>query len=443
MSASKHSLVEMASAADRADRARLCHDAGLTTQAAALLREAMSIDPTLLEARLLEARVRLATTRERSRTMAASQAPLTPKPPRDRDATAELLNRSQRLWEAGQYELARAALPDKPAGRFDLLRRQAALDLLLGRTQAAEAELRAWLEQQADAQAVRRTLARLTAQSRPREGVELMLGARPSAMPAYLRYWAACVLARGRVPADAERLVVDLLEDQPHDAALWVLAGRLAERTGQDAVATHRLETAARQGRVAAAARSLMRLHLRAGRFTAAGAWAFRRLRGGRPLRSTRQQAEAWTVLAISAAMAGHRRLARRARRAARDCAGRVGWHALRRQMWGHAAAGLVLVATLEQDEQPPQISSRPAQSPLQRLLDFACVRLNAHAALWPNRADVFYHLANCRQALGEVDAAAAANDAALSLNPHYRRAIDLQQRLTHAAIPGSDRLAA
>lgn len=443
MSTSKHSLVEMASAADRADRARLCHDAGLTTPAAALLREAMDIDPTLLEARLLEARVRLATTREGSRTAAASQAPLTPKPCRDRDATAELLNRSQRLWEAGQHALARAALPDKPAGRFDLLRRQAALDLLLGRTQAAETELRAWLDQQADAQAVRRTLARLTAASRPREGVELMLGARPSAMPAYLRYWAACVLARGRVTADAERLVVDLLEDQPHDAALWVLAGRLAERAGQDAVATHRLEAAARQGRVAAAARSLMRLHLRAGRFTAAGAWAFRRLRGGRPLRSAHQQAEAWAVLAISAMLTGHRRLAHRARRAAMDGAGRVGWCALRRQIWDHAAAGLVLGAALAQDEQSPQTFTRQSQSPLQRVLDFACARLDAHAAMWPNRADVLHHLANCRQALGEVDAAAAANDAALSLNPHYRRAIDLQQRLTHGATHEPDRLAA
>ncbi len=429
MSTGGHSLAQTAEAGDLADRARLCYDADLLPEAADLLKQAMALDPTLLEGRLLEARVRLAQMQgPLVAALGAERAAHGMNGAEEHDPVVALLDRSWRLWQAGQRELARAALPDKPAGRFALLRRQAAMDVLLDRNEAAEAALRMWLNQQGDAQAVRRVLARLVARSRLREGVSLMLGARPTAMPSYLRYWSARVLARGRATADAERLVIDLLEDHPHDATLWRLAGRLAARAGQDAVAAHRLEMSAHLGQTGEAARSLMRLHLRAGRFPAAGAWAWRRLRRSRP-RCRALRAEAWSVLAVSAILSGRRRLARRARHEAIRLVGRLGWQTLRRQVWQHAAAGLVLGRALTVDEAGPA-AVRGHESPLRRLLGFACERLGVHTTAWPHRADAFHHLAACRQALGEVDAAAAANNTALSLNPHYREALALQRQL-------------
>jgi hypothetical protein len=182
-----------------------------------------------------------------------------------------------------------------------------------------------------------------------------------------------------------------------------------------------------------AAARSLMMLHLRAGRFAAAGRWAWRRLRrvqGAQPAGWRQKQAEAWVVLAISAGLSGRRRLAQLARRQAMTRVGRAGRTALRRKLWSHAVAGLVVSAAL--GEAGPVQVARRGQSPLQRLLRFACARLDGHTSTWPNRADAFHHLALCRQTLGEVQAAAAANQTALALNPRYSDAIALRDRLQH-----------
>ncbi len=408
-------LPRMARAAELTDRASVCLDAGLPRDAARLLKEALAHEPALLEARLLDARVRLASARP---TTAA-----------DEDADAALA-RCTRLWESGQRELARSSLPLRPAASMQVLRRQAALDVLLGRRQSAQAVLRAWLDQQPDAQSVRRLLARCVAVEHPREGVELMLGSRPGAMPAHLRCWAARVLASAGLAADAERLIVELLEECPHDGSLWHLAGRLARRSGTDAVAVHRLEMAVRRGRVAAAARSLMIAHLRAGRFIAAGAWAWRRVRRLRsaagPAMSPKL-AEAWSALALSARMSGRRRLARRAGRQVITLVGRAECRALRRKLWPHAVAGLVIASALSEKT---AAESPDGPSGLSSLLRFACGRLEEHARAWPNRADAFHHLAACRQALGEVEAASDANRAALSLNPRYGDAIALRSRL-------------
>jgi tetratricopeptide (TPR) repeat protein len=184
-----------------------------------------------------------------------------------------------------------------------------------------------------------------------------------------------------------------------------------------------------------------MLLHLRAGRFIAAGAWAWRRLRRLQRARGPQwrqRQAEAWTVLGISAALSGRRRLARLARRRAIARVGRAGCQALRRKLQPDAAAGLVMAAAQGEEAVaiPPTGDSR--QSPLQRLLRLACEQLGAHTAAWPNRPDAFHHLAACRQALGEVDAAAAANRAALSLNPRYGEAIALREQLRHPRRPAA-----
>lgn len=412
-------LSRMARAVELADRARVCFDAGLRRDAADLLGQALALEPGLLEARLLEARVRLACARPPSGEM---------------EDRTDALARSTRLWESGQRALARAALPREPASSMPILRRQAALDVLLGSAQSAEATLGAWLALEPDAQSVRRLLARCVADGRPREGVELMLGPRRGGMPAHLRCWAARVLAGAGLTADAESLIVDLLEEHPRDAGLWHLAGHMARRAGRDAAAGHRLETAARRGRAMAAARSLMILHLRGGRFVAAGGWAWRRLRRLERARRddvVRRRAEAWCVLAISAALSGRRTLAGRARREGAALIGPGDWRALRRRLWPHAATGLVLAAALAEESAVEGTSE--ARSPLQGFLRFACEQLAVHTAAWPNRADAYHHLAVCRQALGEVRAAAAANHAALALNPRYGDALALRERLRGA----------
>ena len=217
--------------------------------------------------------------------------------------------------------------------------------------------------------------------------------------------------------ADAQALYADLQEEWPEHAIIRLEAGELADEMGDIEGAIEHLQAAiALDSRVHGRAMpALARVLMHAGRLPEAGRcwWRITRLR--------HDDLQAWAGLLVCALAAEKHGVARRAMRQVLLLGTR--WQ--RRQMlaehWRHVTMALAA-------KQRP--APRLTESPLQKLLEKAAATFEAHARRYPDRADTYYHLGICREALNDAVRAAEAAQRALAIHDKYVAAQELHRRV-------------
>ncbi len=222
---------------------------------------------------------------------------------------------------------------------------------------------------------------------------------------------------------EAENLYAAVLEREDEDAELWLEAGMLASDLGADTLAIKRLEQALKLSNADdhRAGALLAKAHMHTGRFAAAGhVW-------WQAARQCPTDVTAWAGLLVCALCCDRVRIAKRARSDLERRTSKAERRLLLADLWQHAAMGKVIAQTIgdEADNEP-----QDQLTMLDQLLHRAADALVDHAQLHPQRADTHYHLATCRDALDDRDQAAEFVQRALAINPNYRNAQKLAQRL-------------
>jgi tetratricopeptide (TPR) repeat protein len=379
------------------------------------VRQALTHEPGLIEARQVQARALLAQGEPRL-ALAALDAAAYHNPGED-EPTAFARLRLQALTAAGKDELA-LDLAERlgqvwPEDRH--VRRVAAeLYLKLGRQDEARAML-AGLLAEGEEPVVRRLLAELSRQEASQGGIELLVsqGETERDPAVTLRLARQCRAAERLL--DAETHYQHLLEVCPDQATAWREAGEVADELGNMPAALTRLEQAVRLRAAGATAelRSLARAQMDVGGIARAGRtwWHL--------LKRDEGDAEAWAGLAVCAHLGGRTMLAGRARRTLNQMAGVSERRNLLASHWRRVAAARA------------RTRSSPAASPLAELVRSAGEALSRAADVHPRGADIHYHHAVCRAEQGHCDEAQAAVDRALEQNPRYAAARRLKARLT------------
>jgi tetratricopeptide (TPR) repeat protein len=210
------------------------------------------------------------------------------------------------------------------------------------------------------------------------------------------------------------------------DATVWLEAGTLADAIGDDARAIKRLECAVTlaDGNESEALEALALAHMHGGRLEVAGRCWWRLTRVGAPA------IRAWAGLLVCALARGRSTLATKAERAVSRHASPAQRCAELAKLWPAAAAATVIARHIGSAASAP---ARPLGL-LDSLLSKAAETLDRHATGFPLRADSHYHLARCRQGLGQQQAAEQAVKAALAINPGYIAAAKLDGDLKQAA---------
>lgn len=396
-------------------------EAGLLAEAQTQIEASLRLDPGHLTARLVQARIHLAAARP-VEALAAVEAMNLYHPAGAKSPQAGML-RAQALLHARMDAIARTQLQQLTTDFPDDVRPHrllAQLNLREERWDDAVQCLRHVVRLAPSDDASRRLLAQLIADSQPDASAKLLEDAGESSSATRLRL--AELYRMTDRHRDAQSLYDQLLEQYPHDPSVWLSAGRLADGDGAVDLARRRLERAATlQGRGNSSAMSALALmHMHAGRFEAAGRCWFR------VTRRTRDDMRAWAGLLVCAVMCGRIRLAQRAARPLEVQSSKSERRLLLADLWQRAAGGRVIAQHTAADEEVP---AGHANS-LDRLLRRAAEVFERQIHSFPRRADAHYHLAASREAIGQIDAAKNAVQDALDINPAYRAAANLRQRL-------------
>ncbi len=216
---------------------------------------------------------------------------------------------------------------------------------------------------------------------------------------------------------DAEEAYRQLLAMYPHDAVIALEAGELADEVGAVDIAMARLRRAVLLSGVMLheALPALARALMHAGRFEQAGrCW-------WRLARAKRSRLLAWSGLLVCAMAAERQRLARIAMTRLMRLGDRQRRRQCLAQHWRHVAAARAAIT-----RPTPAVM----ESPLRTLLEKSVATLTVHAERFPRRADTFYHLAMCHEALDARDDAAASVRNALAINENYAAAKRLYRRV-------------
>jgi len=238
----------------------------------------------------------------------------------------------------------------------------------------------------------------------------------------------ARLLTRTDHIADAQLVYDNLLRQHPEDIDLHIEAADLAVRIGDDARAVKLLAAALEvEPDHPRAATRLADQHMRAGRFKSA-ARLWHRLRTADPSRIA-----AHAGLIVCALCDERRRLADRLLEDFRERFDASARQTALSRAWRIAIPGRML-------NQPSPRAESPRANVLTTLLADAAQTLDRAAEQHPDHADVHYHRAVCREAMGQHDAAEAGYHQALSINPGYldaarrRITMHLQARAHDAA---------
>lgn len=404
-------------------RAQAAMDAFSFDTARTEVESALRLDPSSLVARLLEARIALHEARPSDALRAVDSAGLYhPDKQSCPDLSmlrAEALLRSEHFHEASKQlvELVNHFPHDLRPRRM-----LAQLCVRTKRTDDAIVHLKLLLKLDPSDKASASTLADLLESKQPQESIDLLMQcAEESDHPAdRLRVAQRC--GETERHADAEVMYRRLLNDQAADADIWLLAGQLADGQGAIDAAEKRLLRAATLSRHGdgRAWRALATSLLHRGDWARAGRYWHRAARCGDNDHGD------WAGLLLCAMMSGRERLARKA-------AERLSMHfspAQRRQkladLWHHAAGGALV------SEAIACAVHRPVQKAgvLDQLVKRSAEALSKQAADHPRRADMHYHLAVARNAIGDTERAHHAVQTALAINPRYTAARKLADKV-------------
>jgi len=364
--------------------------------------------------RLVEARIQLA--RCQPRQTLAALASLDRMEGYEADSETRLL-RLRALFQAGRWEQGDALLARMCEEKADarVLKIVVARALQKGDTGGAVEGLRRLVACDVSDVGARQLLALLVAQEDAQRGAEV-LESQSSGESERLTI-ARLYHKAGRL-RDAADVYEQLLKAEPRDAVIWLEAGMLADELGDAQAAVSRLQRAIALGgpRCRAAMRALARAHMHGGQFAAAArCW-------WRLMREDETDLVARSGLVICALAAKRPTAARKAMRRLQQSGTRHERRLHLAQHWRHAAAALV-------DAAQPNVQAM-RDGLLKPLLEDAARTFETHGRQYDNRADTFYHLGICHEALDDTNRAALAAEGALRINPKYAAALELSRRV-------------
>lgn len=408
---------------ERLDQAAAALDAGLHAEAATQIASILAHEPASLEARLLEARLNLQLSRP-LRTLSSLDA-LDLYHPHRADAPHTRFLRAQALCLAGEDAIAARVLADLIRDCPDDVRPHRLLaqtHVRLGQPEQAAACLRRVLELEPSDDASRWMLARLVWDEHPEQAIRVLLNASSAAEDRAVRMKLAQLYRQSDRLREADEALATMLADEPEDAALWAVAGQVADAMGADTVARRRLERATTLcgGMWGWINEALAQAHMHAGRLKdACVAWR-------KAASRERDSLEAWAGLSVCALACDRPDLARRARDRMEGLGDRGARSRAMFRQWSQLSAGRCIAAMREGRMR----YEPPTASPLQRLLAHTARTLETHRSQHPRRADTHYHLAMCMDGLGDGEAARTSVRQALAINPRYEAARLLAERL-------------
>jgi len=403
-----------------ADRAETMLEAGLIDHAAELIEAAMKLNPDLAHGRLLQARVELGRHQPRHALRALSAERLAH--PDDEPSPESVLLQARALAQAGRLELATKCAqrlteqyPDDERGH----RLLSGILTARGMNDQAIESLREVRRLSPGDRGTSRTLAELVEPSNPREAAELLLEDYRKAQSAEVLLRLARVYRASGQYRDADEAMRTVLSRCPHETGLWIEAGELAMVLGDHTTARARLARASELDDHPQARIALATLDLQAGRFAKAGRRLWHVMRHGH------RDREVICGMMVASLAAGKHRLAKRIIRKLGTGVSRAERREASARWWTHAAMGRATLLASGEVRLSEQVDS-----PLRRLLGHTTPLLAQHARDCPRHADAHYHHANCLASLQQVDEARDAVQQAVTINPRYRAALSLRDRL-------------
>ncbi len=417
------------------DRALLALEAGRLTMADDHLRRALSLDPDLPEARLIEARLILAQQKPRQALHCIDLHCL--QHPHAASSPQVLFLRAQVLLAGDDETLAQAAL-DELVQRFPddarCWRMLVTHHLAAGRWEQARQAMGQLVRLSPGDAHLARMQIELLSPTQPQQAADLaLLPQHPDDQPT-MRLRAARNLRQVQRDREALDLYQLLLRDFAHDTLLHIEAAQLALLLGEYALAKRwlvQVQPYAGPHRPALL-RQLAMAHMDQGDFQRAGSYWFSLIRQT-PGHTTCSDATAGLLLC--ALLTHHDRLAHRLQRkleAHSSVQERRRWMA---SLWPHVVLGQLLhstTSTANTASVPVADDATSQPGPLlSQLLTTASRNLAIHVTTHPQRADAHYHLAVSRAALGQHAGADQSLQQALSLNPRYQAAQRLRLRLS------------
>jgi len=408
------------------DLALAAFDAGLISEAKSQVDACVRLDPGHIAARLAQARINLAADKPVEALAAIESVsmydPQAGRSPQVLMLRAESLVRGRMDASAHAQLVELIALFPDDVRAYRLL---AQLNMREERYDDVAENLRHIVRLSPTDESARRMLAQLIRDDRPEEGITLLENGADDSAVTRLRL-AELYRATSR-HREANDLYAQLTEAYSHDPSVWHAAGDLADADGANDAAIKRLERASALlgRRNASAQRSLALTFMHAGRFQAAGrCW-------WRVTRRVADDVRAWAGLVVCAVICNRARLAQRASRPLDVQTSKSERRLLLADLWLHAAGGRVIA----QHTTGRELASDDHVGALNRLLHRAAGVLEQHNVEHPRRADAHFHLAAAREAMSQMDEARKSVLAALAINPSYRAAAELSERLNVRSI--------
>ena len=410
-------------AREYANRALLALETGLHDEALKLITRSIQINPQNAETRIIQVKIDLALHRPVSALAALDQhdlyAPFRRDLPEVSCLRAEAFLSSKQMFKAQQIlERVTADYPEYALGH----RLLAQCLLATNQKVAGIKHLSLLVELEPDDAVSVQALASLVQETDPRQSLKLMLSLpQKSLSPDELLYLARLHQKLEQL-CEAQIIYSQLIDSEISDPQVFLEAGMLADEMGENQRAVNYLQTVIdmRETTAVKAYCQLALVHMHAGRFSQAGLCWFKASRLDRP------QAKPWAGLLVCALASCKPTLVARVSEALDQRCNPITRRNLIAELWAHAACGKIVNEQTQRDQLEPQLVA----TPLQALLDHAANTLSEHAAQYPTRADTYYHLANCQQAMGESDDAREFVKKAIRINPNYTTAQQLHEKL-------------
>jgi len=410
-------------ARDYSNRALLALEAGLFDDAIKLVTRSVQLNPQNSETRITQVKIDLALHRPVSALAALDQHDLCA--PHRRDLPEVSCLRAQAFLLSKQNFKAQQVLERITADypKYAMGHRLLAQCLLATNQKVAGIRHLTFLValEPEDVVSVQ-SLASLVEDSDPRESLNLMLSLpQDSISPEVLLYQARLHYKLEQL-CDAQVIYSNLIASGISDPQVYLEAGTIADEMGENKQAVKYLETAIEfGGKITGHVYCQLALvHMHGGHFEQAG------LCWWKASRQDRTQAKPWAGLLVCALASRKPTLVARVSETLDQRCNPITRRNLISDFWTHAACGKIVNEQAKRDVANPQLVA----TPLQTILNHAANTLFEHAVKYPTRADTFYHLANCQQAMGQSGKALEFVKQAIRINPNYTTATELEEKL-------------
>lgn len=413
-------------ARDYGNRAAMALEAGLLDDAFKLITKSIHLNPQSPQTRITQAKIELALHRPAGATAAMDHHDMYA--PHQRDSVEPMCLRAQAMMASKNAFKAQQLLgqvtKDYP-DNADAHRLMA--QCLLSTSQKIEAakHLTQVVKLDPDDIVSTRMLAKLVEDANPRQALQLMESLPQDTLnPDELLYLARLHQKLEQL-YEAHAIYAKLVDSELSDPSIYLEAGKLADEMGEyDQAIAHLEQVTGDQYKFAFEAYSeLAVVHMHAGNFSKAGKCWWKASRMNRP------NPNALAGLLVCALAIGKPTLVMRVSDMLDGRCNSITRRNLLSDLWTHAACGKTVAKhTAQTVEHEPVIAT-----PLQALLDNATHVLAEHAQRFPNRADTFYHLANCQQAQEQKEQAMVSVKNAIRINPNYATAKRLEEQLKAA----------